>query len=61
MLIAFVMLVSIGFPPLLIVTAPLLLIYLVRLARRVGFVRRSRDYYYEELSLLGDAKTWRDR
>lgn len=50
------LLVSFAFPPLLLISIPLVAWYTRRMYRRVQFLRRSRDYYLEEEQILRSAK-----
>ena len=50
------LIVSIAFPPLLLVSIPMILWYARRVHRRATYLRRSRDYFLEEQQVLTAAK-----
>lgn len=52
---------SLACPPLLLISAPVLVVVMTRVARRFFEVRRSRDYYREERNLMSASKLWRSR
>lgn len=50
------LLVSLVFPPLLLISVPLAIWYGRRVARRASYLRRSRDRFLEENQVLTAAK-----
>lgn len=55
-LIWLLLIVSIAFPPLLVVSIPVVLWYSRRIARRVRFLRASREAYLDETAIRTAAK-----
>lgn len=53
-------LLSIIIPSLLLVSMPLFAFFIFKAMRHAAYVRRSRTFFYEEMTLLRGAKIWKD-